>query len=204
MGSHAGGQTGDQIGGSRAVIRSFSRRWLQGGPGYSPAGQASRAVCLYIAALVASVLIWPHRARASSGGISTAAAGPLVRSINEHPRPTATSRTVTPHRVNGRHRAMPISDITPGNGVGQEERAPSRRSARLRACRRSLRGACRLACSGRATGSRPPRRTCQLGLATPPLPVDVRESAADLRVRLGGTARGSRCSQLWSPRQAAR
>jgi len=39
--------------GRRAVIKSFSRRWLQGRLGYSPAGQATRAVYLYIAALIA-------------------------------------------------------------------------------------------------------------------------------------------------------
>jgi hypothetical protein len=44
--------------GRRAVIKSFSRRWLQGRPGYSPAGQATRAVYLYIAALIANALIW--------------------------------------------------------------------------------------------------------------------------------------------------
>jgi hypothetical protein len=40
-----------------AVIKSFSHRWLQRRPGYSPAGQATRAVYLYIAALIANVLI---------------------------------------------------------------------------------------------------------------------------------------------------
>ena len=41
----------------RAVIKSFSHRRLQRRPGYSPAGQATRAVYLYIAALIANVLI---------------------------------------------------------------------------------------------------------------------------------------------------
>jgi hypothetical protein len=37
--------------------QELSRRWLQGRSGYSPAGQATRAVYLYIAALIANVLI---------------------------------------------------------------------------------------------------------------------------------------------------
>ena len=46
------------------------------------------------------------------------------------PRPAATSRPVTPHRVGGRHRATPINGITLSNGVGQGERTPSRRYGR--------------------------------------------------------------------------
>jgi hypothetical protein len=44
-------------GGSARGYQELSRRWLQGRPGYSPAGRATRVVYLYIAALIASVLI---------------------------------------------------------------------------------------------------------------------------------------------------
>ena len=54
--------------------------------------------------------------------------GPAVRPQHRRaPRPAATSRSVTPHQVDGRHRAASIHCITLSDGKGQRERAPSRR-----------------------------------------------------------------------------
>ena len=67
----------------------------------------------------------PHRARQVRRDLSNGgrAVGWQHRRAR---RPTATSRIVTPHRVEGRHRATPISSITLSNGVTQGEHAPSR------------------------------------------------------------------------------
>ena len=123
--------------GLRAVIKSFSRRWLQGRPGYSPAGQATRVVYLYIAALIANVLIcrWESvpacglaRSYRLSSRSSTPGSAPATSSIFTRLRDPATSVTEpwpTPNAAATEASAAAVALPSTARSLTRTTRAPS-------------------------------------------------------------------------------